>query len=59
MFGADGNRRNKMSSRICQKSTTSIFRPKDLVHPRVARPPPESRTTPIQVGEDDEDTNPT
>jgi hypothetical protein len=41
---------------------TPIFEPKGLVHLRVARPPPwpslESRTTPIQVGEDDEDITP-
>jgi hypothetical protein len=35
-----------------------IFGPKGLVHPRVARPPfatPESRTTPIKLGENDDD----
>jgi hypothetical protein len=62
MLGADGNRHNKMTSRICQKSATPVFGPKGLVHPRVAWPPPwpppESRTTPIQVGEDDEDISP-
>jgi hypothetical protein len=59
MIGANGNRRNKMTSRICQKSEMSVSWPKGLVHPRVARPPPspssESRMTPIQVGEDDGD----
>jgi hypothetical protein len=55
----DSQAQEKMTSRICQKSVTSVSWPKGLVHPRVARPPtwppPESRTTPIQVGEDDED----
>jgi hypothetical protein len=59
MLGDDGNRHNKMTSRICNKSATPVLGPKDLVHLRVARPPPwpppESRKTPIQVGEDDED----
>jgi hypothetical protein len=62
MLRDDGNRRNKMTSRICQKSVTPVSWPKGLVHPRVARPPPwpppESRTNPIQVGEDDEDITP-
>jgi hypothetical protein len=62
MLGDDGNSYNKMTSRICQKSTTAILGPKGLVHIRVARPPPwplpESRKTPIQVGEDDEDITP-
>jgi hypothetical protein len=66
IHGADGNRHNKMTSRICQKLTTPVFGPKGLVHPKeissAARPPPwpppESRTTPIQVGEDDEDISP-
>jgi hypothetical protein len=56
------NRHNKMTSRICQKSATPILGPKGFVHLRVARPPPwpppESSTTPIQVGEDDEDIAP-
>jgi hypothetical protein len=59
MLRANGNRRNKMTSRICQKSEMPVSWPKGLVHPRVARPPPsppsESMMTPIQVGEDDED----
>jgi hypothetical protein len=55
MLRADRNRHNKMTSKICQKSATPVPWPKGLVHPRVARPPPESRMTPIQVGEDDED----
>jgi hypothetical protein len=59
---ADGNCRNKMTSRIYKKSATPVSWPKGLVDPRVARPPcwppPESRTTPIQVGEDDEDITP-
>jgi hypothetical protein len=58
ILGSHGNRLNKMPSKICQKSTTPVLGPKDLVHLRVARPPywspPESRTTPIQVGDDDE-----
>jgi hypothetical protein len=62
MLGADGNRHNKMPSIICQKSATPVLGPKGLLHLRVARPPPwtlpESRTTPIQVGEDDEDITP-
>jgi hypothetical protein len=62
MLGADGNHYNKMTSRICQKSATHILGHKGLVHLRVARPPPwpppESRMTPIQVGEDDEDITP-
>jgi hypothetical protein len=49
-------------SRICQKSAAHVFRPRGLVHPRVARqplcPPPESRMTPIQVGENDKDITP-
>jgi hypothetical protein len=53
-LGADQHYRNKMISRICQKSATPVFGPKGFVHPRVAQPPPwpppESRTTPIQVG---------
>jgi hypothetical protein len=60
--GADQNLHRKMISRICQKSATPVFGPKGLVHPRVARPlpwpPPKLRTTPIQVGENDEDTIP-
>jgi hypothetical protein len=32
-----------------------VFRPKGLVHPSVARPPPEPTMTPIQVGKNDED----
>jgi hypothetical protein len=55
MLGADGNHHNKMTYRICQKSSTPVFGPKGLVHLRFARPPPwpppESRTTPIQVEE--------
>jgi hypothetical protein len=54
MLEADGNRRNKMMSRICQKSVTLVSWPKGLLDHRVARPPPwpppESRMTPIQVG---------
>jgi hypothetical protein len=50
---ADQNRRNKMICKICQKSATPVFGPKGFVHLRVARPPPwpppELRTTPIQV----------
>jgi hypothetical protein len=59
MLRANRNYRNNMVSRICQKSVTPVFGPKGLVHPRVARPPPwplpESRTTPIQVEQEDED----
>jgi hypothetical protein len=55
---ADQNRHNKMTSRIGQKSAMPVFGPKGLIHPRVARPPPESRTTPIQVGEYDENITP-
>jgi hypothetical protein len=40
MHGADGYRHNKMTSRICQKSVTPVFRPKVLVQPRIARSPP-------------------
>jgi hypothetical protein len=62
MLGADGNRCNKMTSRIYQKSATPISWPKGLVHPKVSQPspwpPPQSRTTPIKVGEDDEDITP-
>jgi hypothetical protein len=58
MLGANGNRHNKMTSKICQKSATPVFGPKGLVHLRVAWAPPESRTTPIQVGEYDEDITP-
>jgi hypothetical protein len=51
MLEADGNRYNKMTSKIYQKSVTPVSWPKGLIHPRVARPPPcpppESRTTPI------------
>jgi hypothetical protein len=47
-----------MMSKICQKSVTPVFRPKGHVHPRVAWPPPESRTTPIQVREYDEGITP-
>jgi hypothetical protein len=54
---ANQNRRNKMASRICQKSATPVFGPKGFLRPRVARPSPwpltESRMTPIQVGDDD------
>jgi hypothetical protein len=60
--GADQNRHSKMMSKIYQKSVTPGFGPKGLVHPRFARPhpwpSPESRTNPIQVGEDDEDITP-
>jgi hypothetical protein len=60
--GADQNCHSKMMSRICQKLGAPIFRPKGLVHPRVARPPSwpplDSRTNPIQVGENDEDITP-
>jgi hypothetical protein len=62
MLGVDGNRRNKMTSRICQKSAAPDFGPKGLVHPTVAQPPPwsppESRMIPIQVEEEDEDITP-
>jgi hypothetical protein len=62
MLRADANHRNKMMSRICQKSAKPICGPKDLAHYRVALtssgPPPESRMTPIKVGEDDEDITP-
>jgi hypothetical protein len=62
MLGADDNRQNNMTSRICHKSATPIFGPKGLVHLRVAWPPPwplpESRMNPTQVGEDDEDITP-
>jgi hypothetical protein len=58
MLGADGNHHNKMTSKICQKSSTSVFGPKGLVHLRFARPPPELRTTPHQVVEEDEDITP-
>jgi hypothetical protein len=58
----DQNRCNKMISRIYRKSATPVFGPKGFVHPSVARPPPcpppDSRTNPIQVGEDDEDITP-
>jgi hypothetical protein len=51
-----------MTSKICQKSSAPIFGPKGLVHLRFARPPPwpppESRTTPHQVEENDEDITP-
>ena len=52
------NDRNKLTTRICQKSTTSVFEPEGLVHPRVPWPPPESRTTPIKEREDGEDITP-
>jgi hypothetical protein len=59
MLGSDGNRRSKMTYRICQKSVTPVYWSKGLVHPRVSLPRPwpplESRTTIIKVGEDDED----
>jgi hypothetical protein len=59
---SDGNHHNKMMSKICQKSSMPVFGPKGLVHLRFARPPPwpppESRTTPIQVAQDDEDITP-
>jgi hypothetical protein len=62
MLGADGNHCPKMTSRICQKSAMPVFGPKGLIHPMVGRrppcPPPWSRTTPIQVEEDDEDITP-
>jgi hypothetical protein len=62
MLGVDGNRHNKMTSRIYLKSGTPVFGPKGLVNLRVARPspwpPPELRKTPIKVGEDDEDITP-
>jgi hypothetical protein len=35
-----------------------VLGPKGLLHLRIARPPPESMMTPIQVGEDDEDITP-
>jgi hypothetical protein len=44
-------------SRIYRKSVAPVFGPKGIVHPRVAQPPPESRNTPNQVG-DDEDITP-
>jgi hypothetical protein len=56
--GADQNRHRKMMFKIYQKSEASAFGPKGLVHPRFAWPPPwpppESRTTPIQVGDDED-----
>jgi hypothetical protein len=59
MLRSNGNHHNKMMSRICQKSATYVSWHKGLVHSRVARPPPwpppKSRTTPIQMGEDDDD----
>jgi hypothetical protein len=59
---ADQNCRNKMASRIYQKSAMPVFGPKGFLHPRVARPPPwplpKLRTTSIQVGGDDEDITP-
>ena len=39
-LGVDGNRRNKMTSRICQGAATSVFGPDGLVQFRVSRPPP-------------------
>jgi hypothetical protein len=39
MLGSNGNRHNKMSTRICQKSATPVLGHKGLVHIRVARPP--------------------
>jgi hypothetical protein len=39
-LGAYQNRRNKMISRICQKSATPVLGSKGFVHPRVARPLP-------------------
>jgi hypothetical protein len=62
MLGANLNHHNKMTSRICQKSTTSVSWPKGLVHPRVGWPPPwpppKSKMNPIRVGEDEEDITP-
>jgi hypothetical protein len=58
MLGADGNHHNKMTSKIYQKSSTSVFAPKGLVHLRFARPPPELRTTPHKAVEEDEDITP-
>jgi hypothetical protein len=58
MLSADGNHHNKMTSEICQKSSMPVLGPKGLLHLRIARPPPESMMTPIQVGEDDEDITP-
>ena len=40
IFGVDGNRRNKLMSRICQDAASTTFGPEGLVRPRVARPPP-------------------
>jgi hypothetical protein len=39
MFGSDGNHRNKMTSRICQKPVRLIFGSKGFVHARVALSP--------------------
>jgi hypothetical protein len=62
MLGADGNHYNKTMSRICQKLVIPVSWPKGLVHLGFARPPPwppcESRKTPIQVEEDDDDITP-
>jgi hypothetical protein len=58
LVGADQNRHSEMMSRIYHKSAAPVFRPKDLVHPRVAQAPhwtlPESRTNSIHVGENNE-----
>jgi hypothetical protein len=54
MLRANVNHRNKMTSRNYHKSVMPVFRPKELVHRRVAWPPLESRTTPIHEGQDDE-----
>jgi hypothetical protein len=37
-------------SRIYRKSVAPVFGPKGLVHPKVARPLPESRNTLNKVG---------
>jgi hypothetical protein len=39
MLGANGNHHNKMTSKICQESSTPVFEPKGLVHLRFSRPP--------------------
>ena len=39
-LGVDGNRRNKMTFRICSGAVTPVFGPKGLVRFRVSRPLP-------------------
>jgi hypothetical protein len=62
MLGSNGNHRSKMTSRNCQKLAMPVFEPEAFIHPRVHWPPPwplpESRTTLIQEGDDDEDVTP-